>query len=530
MVQIISFIMSILFAADMFLVGLFPEKQITVTQTDDVTEYYVNGEDENLRFGVIAEGNLFEPDEEISVVAECLNDTLDGKTAKVSVTSEQADFKKRGYFTFDSEKPYNIFSFSSDKNGIFTVRIELTDRKEYSFNVGVLPKNKQASDDFYYGIQPYITRAYTWGEGFQLPGYTETQSVDKILDTAEYLGVNLVREDSVGWGAMQTEPYGEVNFSVQDYLVNKVNERGMKYNWLLGYNAGRWSAADGYKENYDEAMGWTYPPDEKLWLSFTTDVAVHYAHNPDILWEIWNEPNYFFFAGSNEEYFSLLENTATVLKNENPSAYVYSGGLAVAEKESNLVFYQKSAELIDKNLLDNFGYHNHDGLDNYFDYANRMLSLTQSAGLSSGGFNSESGVGGTDAATIACKALYTRSTGADGFVSFAFRKTVTPENDINNFAFFNEYLQPTEAVISYGTVIRFLGNADFVKNISNEKNLVIDEYLADGKKILVYYSLGDKTKVATPEGDYKAYDMFGNEISAGKRLTVTNLPVYIIYN
>ena len=53
-----------------------------------------------------------------------------------------------------------------------------------------------------------------------------------------------------------------------------------------------------------------------------------------------------------------------------------------------------------------------------------------------GGFNSESGVGGADASTIACKALYTRSTGAKGYVSFAFRKTVTPENDINDFAFF----------------------------------------------------------------------------------------------
>ena len=131
--------------------------------------------------------------------------------------------------------------------------------------------------------------------------------------------------------------------------------------------------------------------------------------------------------------------------------------------------------------------------------------------------------------TIACKALYTRSTGAKGFVSFAFRKTVTPENDINDFAFFNEYMQPTEAVITYATVIRFLGNADFVRNISNEKNLVIDEYTENGKKIEVYYSLGEKTKTAAPEGDYKAFDMYGNEIQIGRKLTVSNTPIYIVY-
>ena len=158
-----------------------------------------------------------------------------------------------------------------------------------------------------------------------------------------------------------------------------------------------------------------------------------------------------------------------------------------------------------------------------------MLRITDNAGLTTGGINSESGVGGADAATIACKALYTRSTGAEGFVSFAFRKTVTPENDINNFAFFNEYLQPEEAAISYATVIRFLGNAEFVRNVSSEKNLVIDEYNADGRKIEAYYSLGKKSKISAPEGNYTAFDMYGNEIKTGRRLTVTNAPVYIVY-
>ncbi len=529
MTQIISFLLSVVFAIDMFFVGLFPEKQLVITQTETESEYYINGGSDTLRFGVAGDSNLFEPGDEISVVIECLDASLDGTRAKISVRSEQTGFDKRGYVVFSSDLPYNTFTFSSDKNGIFTVAITLSNATEYNFNIGVLPKNAQASDSFYYGIQPYVTRAYTWGEGFQLPNYTAEESVDKILDTAQYLGVNLVREDSVGWGAMQSEAYGDVNFSVQDYLVVKVNERNMKYNWLLGFNAGKWSAADKYKENYDESTGWTCPPDENMWSDFAGKVAGHYANNTDILWEIWNEPNWYFFAGTPEEYFSLLEKTAKIIKTENPSAYVYSGGLAVAEKESNLVFYQKSAELMNRNLLDNFGYHNHDGLDNYYDYMGKMHTLVKTAGLLNGGFNSESGVGGTDAATIACKALYTRSTGAKGFVSFAFRKTITPENDINDFAFFNEYMQPTEAVITYATVIRFLGNAEFVKNKSNKKNLVIDEYSDNGKKIEVYYSLGDKTKTTAPEGDYKAYDMYGNEIKIGRKLTVSNSPIYFVY-
>ena len=67
------------------------------------------------------------------------------------------------------------------------------------------------------------------------------------------------------------------------------------------------------------------------------------------------------------------------------------------------------------------------------------------------------------------------------------------------------------------------------KNISNEKDLVIDEYTKNGKKIEVYYSLGDKTRISAPEGEYKAYDMYGNPIEIGGKITVTNSPVYIVY-
>lgn len=49
MTQIISFLLSVVF--DMFFVGLFPEKQLVITQTETETAYYVNGESDSLRFG-----------------------------------------------------------------------------------------------------------------------------------------------------------------------------------------------------------------------------------------------------------------------------------------------------------------------------------------------------------------------------------------------------------------------------------------------------------------------------------------------
>lgn len=529
--KIISFFLAMIFAVDSFFVSAAPNKKITFTESDGIVGYYIDGESENglLRFGVIGDGNLFEPGEKITVVIECRDPSVYGTRAKITAKSEQADFYKKGYVEFKSEYPYYTFDFASESNGVFNILIELINTEKYGFAVGVLPKNKIADDTFYYGIQPYTTRAVTWGTGHCLPNYGAEESVDKILDTAEYLGVNLLREDFVSWGAMQSGAGAELNFKTQDYLVNKVTERGMKYDWILGNNAGLWSLNKNYLSNYDPEKLWACAPDEELWEDFVSKLAKHYGKNRDILWEIWNEPNWGFFTGTREEYFTLLENTAKILKASSRSAYVFTGGLALAEREEYAPYYEKSAELIKTGLLDNFGFHNHNGLGSYYSDMARTQKLAKDAGITKGGINSESGIPGADPATIACKALYTRSVGADGYVSFSFRKAVSPDGDVNDFAFFNEYLQPSEAVLSFSTVIRFLGNAEFVDNLSDEKNLIIDEYRKDGKKILVYYSLGKNSNVKTPDGACAAYDMYGNPVKIKRRIKVTNEPVYLVF-
>jgi hypothetical protein len=38
-----------------------------------------------------------------------------------------------------------------------------------------------------------------------------------------------------------------------------------------------------------------------------------------------------------------------------------------------------------------------------------------------------------------------------------------------------------------------------------------------------------KTKIPAPEGEYTAYNMYGNPIEIGHRMTVSNSPVYIVY-
>ena len=527
--RIFSFLLTVIFAVDAFFCGVVNIGSIKLEKLDESVEFYVDGESENglIKYGIVGDTNLFEPNERIRVVIECDDPSVYGTRIKAELESEQAGIRKHGYFKADAEKAQYSFDFSSEKNGIITIEFTTVQNKKYSFKVGVMPKNEKAGFDFLYGIQPYLMRAKTWTDNDLVPGKNADETINAILDSAEYLGVNCVREDFVGWGSMQSGEGAPLVFDVQDSLVNAVTDRGMKYNWILGCNAGEWSINKNYKDSFNPDTLWTYAPDEMLWESFVENLAEHYADNTDILWEIWNEPNWEFFTGTQEEYFTLLENTARIIKEKNPSAYVYSGGLAVAERESNSPYYKKSAELIKLGLLDNFGYHNHDFPDKFHDNMSQMYALAKSQGIEKGGINSESGIVGTDAAFIARKALYTRSKGADGFVSFSFRKNPEPESDINDFAFFDEYLQPSEAVLAYSTVIRFLGQARFEGNVTDSANCVTDSYSTENGKLTVYYSFGKKSRVKAPENITEAYDVFGNSIKVGKYIKVTQNPIYI---
>lgn len=530
MQAIISFILTIFFALEGLFLQAVPDKNIRIEKTDSFADFYENGRSEDglFRFGVVGTGNLFEPGSDINVVIENRSEAFFSTTAEIHIKSEQTGFSKKAILKFGRESAQYTFGFSSELNGIFTVRIILKGNIRYSFNVGVIPRNSIASFDFYYGIQPYITRAKCWDDNQRIPGMNEDESVDAFLDVAEYMGVNLIREDGVTWGSMQKTPYGDVDFSVQDYLIGKANERGIRYNWIIGNDTSLATVKGNYKANYVPDRLWAYPPDEEMWADFAGKLAEHYADNSDIIYEIWNEPNWDFFAGTQEEYFSYLEHTASIIREKNPDAYIYSGGLAVAERDTNLPYFREAAKLISEGLLDNWGYHNHDGNKEFAENMRTTLRNAHAAGLTVGGINSESGINGHDASLIARKALYSRSVGSDGYVSFSFKRCFNETSDVNGYAFFNEYLQPSEAALAFSTVIRFLGHAKYICNRSNGLNIIADEYKTENGRIIACYSFGETSEMKVPKNVTGCYDMFGNPMETGSSIKITENPVYLI--
>jgi xylan 1,4-beta-xylosidase len=81
--------------------------------------------------------------------------------------------------------------------------------------------------------------------------------------------------------------------------------------------------------NRDYSIGWAYPPnDYSKWSELVYQWAKHSgekygeAQAESWYWEVWNEPNIFYWQGTREEYFKLYDYAAAAVKRALPNARV----------------------------------------------------------------------------------------------------------------------------------------------------------------------------------------------------------------
>ena len=160
----------------------------------------------------------------------------------------------------------------------------------------------------------------------------------------------------------------------------------------------------------DENMYWSVCPVEEKWDKYARALAERYAKEDGILWEIWNEPDWEFFTGKPEDYLSLLERTAKIFREVNPSVYLYPGGLTVVNEPSDYrykdsrPYFAGFRRLLDGKLINNYSVHIHGtfGEEYFHGTLEEMTRQAKEAGLSTEGiYNTEAGVFETNEQTQA---------------------------------------------------------------------------------------------------------------------------------
>ncbi len=145
-----------------------------------------------------------------------------------------------------------------------------------------------------------------WGMGLYLYRYgSDQQNREKAAELASKAGIKWTREE-FNWEHIEPEP-GKFNFEYYDLIVNTANKYGISVYGLLCY----WTS-------------WTEPYTLKGIEDFVrfTEVTVNHFKDRVKFWEIYNEPNIFFWQGPEELYPELVKKCYEAIKRADPDAKV----------------------------------------------------------------------------------------------------------------------------------------------------------------------------------------------------------------
>ena len=144
-----------------------------------------------------------------------------------------------------------------------------------------------------------------FGMGVYLYRYDNPDQMDRAAQIARDIGVKWSREE-FGWAAIEPQK-GKFDWSFYDRVVGTAKRHGISVYGLLDY----WS-------------DWTKPYTSEGIEDYCRYVrAVVQRYKNDIHhWEVWNEPNIFFWQGPKDMYADLLKAAYHAIKEVDPSAQV----------------------------------------------------------------------------------------------------------------------------------------------------------------------------------------------------------------
>lgn len=141
---------------------------------------------------------------------------------------------------------------------------------------------------------------------------------------AKESGVKWIRED-FEWGSLEPER-GKFNWAFSDSVVQIAGKNGISVYAIVAYWPS-WSKAYT-KAGIDE------------YVTFLKELVRHYK-NVIHQWEIWNEPNIFFWQGPQEMYAELLMKSYVAIKDIDPTAQV----LGISTSGIDFDFIEKMHQL-----------------------------------------------------------------------------------------------------------------------------------------------------------------------------------------
>lgn len=471
-----------------------------------------------IEFGVRAALNMFAPDDKIPYFADITG--CEGKKATVSFLSGKTLVDVKTH-TLKGQSQVKG-SFSASRNGIYVLRLSIAGLPELNFRVGVVPKSKRASKEFYFGVQSYLCNTY-FSPAYRVKYQNREQSWASILNTIDWLGANLTREDGVSWARLQEKADAPFQFKPMDGFVKMTAKRDIDLLWIIG-GSPEWAVMKKYRDTGKPS--WALPAEPDLQDARIKAIAKHYKKNKNLLYEIWNEADWEFFLGTEEEYIDLLNRAVDIIRKTDPDKFILPSALVSSWEletrqtfaKNSVTYYTAYKDLLEKGKIDALNVHDHAHfLPEKMTWEKRTSYLHRAGfndGIPNGGFNTESGIWADDeneqAWMLMNKTLWYRSHGFKAFVSYDFRDY---HDTGTKWPIFTSTLQPKPAAIAYTVLIGTIGNSSYVGSLGHKEYRAFADVFGgeDGGRVALYSFNGEKARLKIKTtAPFELTDMYGN--------------------
>ncbi len=191
-------------------------------------------------------------------------------------------------------------------------------------------------------------------------GHGPDNSSPEVAKQCAEIGIDLAR-GHIAWGKIQPKK-DAWDWTSSDQVIDAHAAAGIEVQILLSGAPG-WAWKEGFKVT-EHVRPHTIPPRTDVWRSWCRAVAERYKGRVR-LFEIWNEPDIAFWAGTQDEYMELLKAASEEIRAVNPDAVILTGGFAsMAHKETKPGMIRRVlAE--GRDSFDRVAYHRHGFFDEF---------------------------------------------------------------------------------------------------------------------------------------------------------------------
>ncbi len=153
-----------------------------------------------------------------------------------------------------------------------------------------------------------------------------TRGHEKDLDLIAAAGFKFIRMD-FGWGGTERKK-GEYNWADYDELTANLEKRGLRPLYILDYSNGLWEEtvvstnAITHRQQRDTASP-QHPESVAAFARWAAAAAQHFKDRR-VIWEIWNEPNIFFWKPKPDvqQYNTLALAVCKAVRAVDPTATI----------------------------------------------------------------------------------------------------------------------------------------------------------------------------------------------------------------